>query len=413
MEINVYNELYDKIKDNYSSYLKSDLITFPVFANIVEKLFNRYNLRNNSKKAILVTQLNALGDAFLTTGFLRELKQCYSNYEIILVCSKENYSIFDSCPYCSKIYSVKFKNKNMKELLSEIITFSYENLWQYKFEMSFSTHWGDLLLPALFINWFSGANQRIGYGEHTKSMYFKNDILYKSTFGQGFNFDNYLLTDNVKNPYNMYLDLDRKFYLLEHLGFKIINKSPEVFNSTFYSLPKGKKVAMMLGASSPKKKYPAFKLVKALKEINTIEPIIYILLGDKNDIKAGKWLENKLDNVINLVNQISINELYSVISQSDIYLGHDTFCVHVAAAYSKPCIVIEAEAKSKENDIPGYLSYYHRFKPYNTQSIILRPDVALSPCSSIYTCGGCGENKSHCIEQIRPEKIVEAYKELI
>ena len=284
MEINVYNELYDKIKDNYSSYLKSDLITFPVFANIVEKLFNQYNLRNNSKKAILVTQLNALGDAFLTTGFLRELKQCYSNYEIILVCSKENYSIFDSCPYCSKIYSVKFKNKNMKELLSEIITFSYENLWQYKFEMSFSTHWGDLLLPALFINWFSGANQRIGYGEHTKSMYFKNDILYKSTFGQGFNFDNYLLTDNVKNPYNMYLDLDRKFYLLEHLGFKIINKSPEVFNSTFYSLPNGKKVAMLLRASSPKKKYPVFKLVKALKEINTIEPIIYILLGDKNDI---------------------------------------------------------------------------------------------------------------------------------
>ena len=97
----------------------------------------------------------------------------------------------------------------------------------------------------------------------------------------------------------------------------------------------------------------------------------------------------------------------------DMYIGNDTGMVHMAAAANLPTILISAEAEDKSKIHPGHLSSIARFRPWNLQTIILQPKKAIGACVDAVTHGGCTFTHPHCITQIKPKQIVQAYEDIV
>ena len=116
---------------------------------------------------------------------------------------------------------------------------------------------------------------------------------------------------------------------------------------------------------------------------------------------------------MNLVGKTTLRETEAIVSLTDYYLGNDTGVMHMAAACQIPCLVLYREAADKENISPGCLSEFARFSPWQTNSVILRPDHQLDDCAAkepIY--GWCHSHEPHCITQITPQEIIDAFEAL-
>ena len=108
-----------------------------------------------------------------------------------------------------------------------------------------------------------------------------------------------------------------------------------------------------------------------------------------------------------------MRETEAVISQSDFYVGNDTGVMHMSAAAKIPCLVLYHEAQDKEDYLPGLFSEFGRFPPWQTKAVILRPDHQLEECAKrgeVY--GWCHSEEPHCITQITPQEIIDAFEVL-
>ena len=85
--------------------------------------------------------------------------------------------------------------------------------------------------------------------------------------------------------------------------------------------------------------------------------------------------------------------------------------------YDLPTISIICESEDVCNE-EGFeaLSSYLRFRPWQIdckhQSIILRPKHALPGCEHSQVHAGCFKTEAHCITQITPDEIVQAYQRI-
>ena len=117
--------------------------------------------------------------------------------------------------------------------------------------------------------------------------------------------------------------------------------------------------------------------------------------------------------VLNFTGKTTLRETEAIVGQADFYIGNDTGVIHMAAVEKIPCLVLYREAVDKENIFPGAFSEFGRYPPYQTKAVILRPDHQLEECAKrgrIY--GWCHSREPHCIKQIAPQEIVEAFEVL-
>ena len=53
---------------------------------------------------------------------------------------------------------------------------------------------------------------------------------------------------------------------------------------------------------------------------------------------------------------------------------------------------------------------YAQFFPWQTNVIDIKPKHSIGNCKNKISYGGCAEDKPHCITQIEPREIVDAYE---
>lgn len=368
--------------------------------------FNNINVLLRAKKRtiknILISQAGGIGDSILSTPFIREIHNIYPSANIYLVIPKEHIPIYKNCNYIN-ILPFNPNVTNMFTILKDVIDFCINKLLHKEIDIAFSPMW-DPKVTILFLNWLSGALVRVGYGKHTKAMYFSDKNYYYNTFGNEFNFDEYLLTDQIHNPFSMYHEIDRRLYIIESFcKKKITNKTLTLFNEK--PTETKNQIVVGIGGSNKNKKYPLEKWISILNEFKNDYEII--LLGDKNDeININ---DNK---ITNLIGKLSLDEVISVINSSKLYVGHDTSLMHIASACNIPIVVLYKEAIDREKYLPGFLSYYCRYRPLN-KSICIRPNKAIGECREMYVEGHCCANETHCIKNIVPGKVINAMKKLL
>ena len=370
----------------------------------IENKLKSYREKNTN---ILVSQFQGMGDLILTSAFIRELRKNYPDRHITLVCNYPWQDLFELCPYINKIGINKLKLYNYYSLISEAANIcKMNNLWERKYDLAINTHWNMIGFLASIVNWVSISNQNIGYNFDSEHQYFYNHITFDLFIDQ-LRMDKYILTKQIKNPFKMYHEADRKLYILEQLGLKVEDRNLELwlsnkdinFAKNVLNTNK-KKIVIGLASSDAMKNYPIDKLLIVLftliKDNNEI-----ILLGGEEDINKANYLIEHQIPCINLVNKTTIRETAAVISQSDLYIGNDTGLMHMATVFDKPIIMYSREAKNFSLR-PGSRSSIARFHPYygskENKAIILQPEHRAE--------------EEHCITQITPDEIIQAYLQI-
>lgn len=389
----------------------------------IEEEFMRQGYRDENSggvENILIVRLDAIGDMILTSGFLREVRENFPRARITLVCYSHVRPVVELCPYVNEVLSIdkNIAHAPFNAAFEGLAVFCRDNLWQKKFSIAFSPRWHDDTLYSLLLCWLSGARERIGYGSYP----------YDSWIGeppqQIAAIDNFLLTKKIVTPKDIVRDVDKNFYLLLAADYNVNQTSLELFYSAadvqrakelLEDIPAGcKKVILGIGSGETRKKYPVEKYLVALREL-VKKNLAFIIVGGQNEIAEAEFLEKNLPRgkILNLVGKTTLREAEAITAQTDFYLGNDTGNLHMASAEKIPVLALYCEAQDRENILPGVFSYPHRFPPYQTNSVTLRPLHPLDECATLPPIyGWCHRNEPHCITQITPQEIVAAFEVL-
>lgn len=413
----------EKFFDNLIQEMKADSSQVAYLLKRAEAEFERAGYREDipvGVDSILVVRLDAVGDMILTSGFLREIRANFPQARITLVVSPFVYPIVELCPYVNDVltFDIKTLDRNFPVMLERLVEFCKGNLWRKHFSLAFSPQWGSDNLPGLLMAWLSGAKERIGYGTHPYSN-LGFEISAKDAA-----LDNFLLTRNILAPAEVIKEVERYFYVLQAVGLEVKQDNMELFFGAADTLkarellrdipPTAKRVLLGIGAGFGSRQYPVEKLLVALKQLAK-KDLVFVIVGGKSELDDATAIEYKLppEKVLNLVGKTTLRETEAVIAQMDYYIGNDSGVMHIAAAAQVPAVVIYRDAEDKEDYNPGIFSEYRRFEPWQTKSVILRPDHQLDDCAArppIY--GWCHHREAHCITQIPPQQIIDGFEAL-
>ena len=393
------------------------------FLSRAEEEFKRQGYRDKTSEGvenILIVRLDSIGDIILTSGFLREVRKNFPAARITLVCYSGSHAAVELCPYINELFKIdrRLLVGNFVEVMEKAAVFCRDNLWQKKFSVAFSPRWNDDTLSSLLMIWLSGARERIGYGSYPF------DSWKGEPPPQVAALDNFLLTKKIVTPKDLVRDVDKNFYLLEASGFAVNQNHMELFygatdvqraKELLEDIPADcKKVILGIGSTETNRKYPVEKYLIALRELLK-KNLAFIIVGGQNELADANFLEKNLPRgrVLNLVGKTTLREAEAVTAQADFYLGNDTGNLHMAAAAKIPVLGIYRPAMDRDDFWCGVISPFHRFPPYQTKSIVLRPEHSLDECATLPPVyGGCHRNEPHCITQITPQEIVAAFEEL-
>lgn len=132
----------------------------------VQDLFNSFDININYEakeikevKDILLIQIDHMGDAVLSSAFIRELRYNYPKANIEIIVAKDWASLMDRCPYVNKVIPIDTTNSLN---VIDVINFCSNNLWDIQYDLAINLNW-EYNSAALLINFFSAAVNRIGY----------------------------------------------------------------------------------------------------------------------------------------------------------------------------------------------------------------------------------------------------------
>lgn len=397
------------------------------FLSRAEEGFKRFGYREQSDVGggvdnILIVRLDAIGDMILTSGFIREVRANFPKAHITLVVRPLIFSLVEYCPYVNEVLTFERNTRgneigdNLPKTLEEIVAFCREHLWQKKFSVAFTPKAVAAKISGLWMTWLSGAHERIGFGlkvykERSDNLPVKFRAL-----------DKFFLTKNVILPESLKKVIEWHFYVLTFSGLNVNQTHMELFygaadiertKKMLAVLPSDcKKVVLGIGASERSKKYPVEQLVVALRELLK-KNLLFVIVGGKSELDAATYIEKNLppEKILNLVDKTTLRETEALIAQMDYYLGNDTGVMHMAAAAKIPVLVIFRVAKELDDLLEE--NQLTRYPPWQTKSVILRPEHRLGDCATLppnYI--GCLHKEPHCITQITPQEIVAGFEVL-
>lgn len=328
------------------------------------------------------------------------------------------------CPYANKVLVAEGLRwlPDVHEMILSAIDFAKKYFWTNRYDLAFSFKSFNVKWQEQLITYLSGARERVGYVFKSFSIY--KDILPKKNPSYS------LLTNAALYPKQIIHEVDRNLYLLKAYGLQVDSTGTELYYnySDLFQAQRllagvdneKTKIVVSLGASVGERKYPVKQYLEAFKKIARTGAI-FILIGGPAESKDAKFLQDNLPKnfVLNLVElRLGWAGDVAVMSQLDMYLGNFSGACDAASACRLPVIALIRDAKNRKPICNGVAQYY-RFFPWQTNAIVIRPAQPLKECLRYLGKGMMGSStcyhndKSHCITQIKPEEIVDAYNKML
>jgi len=310
---------------------------------------------------VLIIRFSSIGDIVLTTPVIRCLKQ-QLGAEIHYYTKPSFQPILQANPYVDKIHLLpagKFPFlKDLKEENFDYIIDLHNNL--------------RTRLVKLYLGKKSVSFSKLNF-EKFLLVNFKINRLPDMHI-----VDRYLDTVSRLNVHNDNKGLD--YFIPEHSEVNI-QHLPASHQSGYDVL--------VVGASFRTKRLPLHKL----KELTDTITNPVIVLGGKEDIEAGEYLEKAFPHkVYNGAGKYSINQSASIVRQAETIYTHDTGLMHIASAFQKKIISIWG------NTVPAFGMY-----PYKTPfEIIENNHLSCRPCSKI-GYDQCPKGHFRCMESLQFE----------
>ena len=410
--------LFEEFYDHVNTYMnESNLFNHPFLMHNEKSNISQEEFK--SAKYILVAQFNGLGDAILTSGFMRELRSNYPDAYIMFFCDKQVQTIYERCAYVNEIFVINFESYLITDMIKEIVAFCKEKIWgKINIDLALLSHRGENNLAALLFSWLSGSRYICGYGENNWWYAYTEEENHKQEGDlSGLIYDNCILDMHATPPLNLLHDVQARYYLLKLIGCKVEKTYLECWLSEEnvlrirkkYEYIKNKRIGIGIGGTFPAKKYPIDKYIKLLQEINKIDDVTFFIIAGKDEQNDAKKITNNIANSIDCTHN-TIPDTQALLTTLNLYIGNDTGSLHMATTFGYPVIEIMQEGKNRSNYYPVRFSAFHRFRPWTNNAVIIRPLHALNRCNELNIQGFCAYEHAHCITQVKVKDVLKVYQ---
>jgi len=216
--------------------------------------------------------------------------------------------------------------------------------------------------------------------KNIRTLVLKRKLGVKSYSFPKLNFQKWLLVNFKKDSMPNLHVVDRYFEAVKELGVQKDLKNCEFYltandrvnlQGTLGIMPRSY-VAVAIGAQFATKIMPVELLAKLLEKIHF--PIV--LLGGPTDLERSVQLMDLLSeksDLYNAVNQFSLNQSASIVSQAKVLLTHDTGLMHIASCFDIPIVSIWGNTVPALGMFPYYPSAKEKFSIHEVQNLSCRP----------------------------------------
>lgn len=371
------------IKNIYALFI---IRIIDIFLCFLSNLINTKKHNKQEVKKIIISNIAHLGDNLLTSVCLNNIQSKFPNASIDVLTSSSSECIYQENSVVKKIFNLDHwkLNRSRSNISRKIVRY----LFQY--------------LNVLFIlrrRKYDLAIDFYSYYPNTIFLFYlarcKLILCYKSG---GFSDLAYLSLDFVHKKQRI---VDYHFDLLQLIGIEKPKKILPVFNFKYenYSdlLPKklcGKYILLQPFSPNHIKEWNLKSWIK-LSEMITLKDINIFLLGlgnrekslcDQIILNMEKKSRNK---IYNLANNLNWNQYLSLLSDSKLLVGLDSFAVHIGSVLGIKTISINTGIN------PDYL-----WRPLKS-NILMRHHTVCYPCGK-----GKGCLSMDCIKNITPENVL-------
>jgi ADP-heptose:LPS heptosyltransferase len=332
---------------------------------------------------ILIIRPDAIGDFVNITPVLKAIKANNPDIKITLLASKNNSPLASNHPLIDETIVDKIKAGQINSI-SDFFDYVKE-IREKKFDAALIFY---NELPYALLAFFARIPFRVGD---------KDKLLLSPFYNSGV---------HIKNVDQSKTVIDYNLLYIKCLGFTYENPAPNlppprkdfpIFGNPLIGIHMG-----YIGGTGARRKLPKEKYLESINQIANLVPGAKIaLLGiddmadDADYITAHSTAGASL---INLVGKTDLDELMSVISKLNVYIGVDTGPTHIAAAYKIPMVFIMAIKSVKPL----------RWAPNHSPKVIVK---LKSRCPHVCNYASCKETV--CSDSISTDEIAEGVKLLL
>lgn len=253
-------------------------------------------------KKFLIIRFSSIGDIVLTTPVIRCLKKHFEDKaEIHCITKKQYASLYESNPGVNKVISI---DKSINEVIDELKNEEYD-----------------------FI---------IDLHNNIRTASLKKKLKAKSYTFKKHNIQKWMLCNlGVDKLPDVHI-VDRYFETISHFGINNDNKGLDYFIPSDVKLKSdfSDKIAFVIGGQHEGKKMPNHQIIELVSKIKQD----IVLVGGKEDEKAGLIIEKACENARSFCGKLNLNESALLIKQCKLVITHDTGLMHIASAFKKNII---------------------------------------------------------------------------
>jgi heptosyltransferase-2 len=342
----------------------------------------------SNKYRILVIRFSSLGDVILTTTVLDALKENYRNSEISFL-TKNNYQgLFESDPRIDSViyFEPKGKDKGFSRLLRLI-----RNLNQKKFDLVVDLHSN---LRSLLVRLLVKAGKKVHYRKKL--------------------IPRLLMVHFKRRKVKPVSTIDNYLNSLGDIGIKAWSRSPrlyskkenEIWTENFFvenGLSREKiLIGIAPGAKWEMKRWDLDKFSSVAKSLSQELSAKILLVGNKEDQKLIEEIEQEVgkEKTIKAID-LPLDRLIALVERCDLFVSNDSGPMHLASALGVPTI-----------GIFGPTSPELGFSPSGLEDKVFWAGVDCSPCS-LHGEKECIKESIYCMNNIKPERVIEEAKKLL
>ena len=393
----------DGFKNIFSGAISPEQFSIAAMKNFMEPIFEQAGYRkpsNGTINNILLMHEAAVGDFIAISPVIREVRRAYPNAHITLIVEKGSANLAEFCPYIDELISSEFLSAYHSFALTWFTNLNIaSNLLRRRFDVALAFAYSKTPNVPL-LAYMSGARERVS--QNSDSMWKK------------------LLTTLIV-PKDLKANVvDIMILFAEFLIKKrVSNRELEAWvddadvESVRVLLPTSRRLyALCVGGTRPKKHYPPESYAQMMNMIaQEDDALTFVLIGGKTDVEEAARIRKLVEpnRVIDLAGKLTFRQTTAALSFCELYIGNDTAPMHLAAAVGIPILspnCFPRDLKVQSNVV----NYWH---PYGVPSVIVCPSHALPECADSTNFYGCQAEEPHCITQITPQHLFDAYKVLL
>ncbi len=330
----------------------------------------------NKFKKILVIQTAFIGDAILTSSFIRALKEYMPDSSIDILVIPETENIFKKNRRLNRVivFDKRRLSKRIGSFLKALLVIKRE-----KYDLAFSVQSSFTSSMLMLI---PGIKERVG-----------------------FHFQKFI-TRSIIHIRGLHMRL-RILRLMEVLSNKKFDDRTEIFwnyeeeekalslTSKFY----GRKIiGIAPGSAMNTKQYPEKYYGEVISKLLRYNVVIF-LLGGSNDSVIGKRLSAiSNEQIINVAGELTLLESAALINKLDLLVSSDSAPMHIANAVGTDVIAIFGPTVKELG-----------FFPYRKKDKILEVELECRPCGK-HGHKECPLKHFRCMLDLKPEVVFDEIK---